>query len=175
MRFLAPVLAALLATSAVAASPTSIHVVVTNDQKDGQHVDLTLPFGVAQAALGMTPVASAIQGGVVRIHDKELKVSDLRQMWLALKKSGDGDLLNVVDGSDKVRVFTRGGRLMVSVAENGRDKVKVDVPGAVIDALLSGDGDELDVAAAFAKLADCNAGEIVRVDDGASHVRVTLE
>lgn len=175
MRFLAPALAALLATSALAASPTSIHVVVTNDREDGQHVDVTMPFGVAQAALAMTPAASAIQGGVVRIDDKELKVSDLRQMWLALRKSGDGDLVNVVDGSDKIRVFTRGGRLHVSVAENGRDKVRAHVPVAVIDALLSGDGDELDVAAAFARLADCEAGEIVRVDDGASHVRVSLE
>jgi hypothetical protein len=174
MRLIPTLLAASLLASPAFAASTNIHVTVTDDGP-GQDVDVTLPFAVAQAALSMTPVQKQLDAGTIRLNDTDIKISDLRRMWAALRKTGDGDLVNVVDGSDKVRVFTRGGRFLVNVSEAGHDTVKVDVPGAVVDALLSGDGDRLDVGAAIEKLKDCAAGEIVRVDDGGSHVRVRLE
>jgi hypothetical protein len=52
--------------------------------------------------------------------------------------------------------------------------VRVEIPIDVVDALLSGDGEELNVRGAFALLQK-RRGDIVRVNDVQSTVRVWID
>lgn len=174
MRLVAPLLlATALASPVVAATPTNLRVHVT-DGKDGGNVDINVPLSLAQAALALAPTES-FSGTTVQVGNKEMKVAELRNLWAELKKAGDNDLVNVKDGSDEVRISTKGGRVLLNVFEAGQQKVRMDIPHEVVDALFSGDGDQLNISAALAKLQDMNAGEIMRVDDGEDHVRISLE
>ena len=53
-------------------------------------------------------------------------------------------------------------------------EVYVEVPVEVIDALLSGEGNDLNVLAAVEKL-DGRRGDLVRVTDGGTKVRVWID
>ncbi len=53
--------------------------------------------------------------------------------------------------------------------------VDVKVPQAVVEALLSGEGDEIDLAAAIRALAARGEGELVTVDNKDAKVRVWVD
>ena len=60
--------------------------------------------------------------------------------------------------------------------EEARDaKVHIRVPVALVDALLSGPEDELDLQAALTELENMGRDEIVRVDDGRDTVRIWID
>ena len=59
-------------------------------------------------------------------------------------------------------------------SENAENKVEVDVPTGVVEALLGSDSEMLDVAAAIKQLA-ARRGDIVRVNDGKSKVRIWID
>jgi len=56
----------------------------------------------------------------------------------------------------------------------GAEEVRVEVPVSLVDALLSGEGDEVNVQAAVAELQK-RRGDIVRVHDGDSNVRIWID
>jgi hypothetical protein len=88
----------------------------------------------------------------------------------------DMTFVTVEDRGENVRVWKQGGYLMVEVREHGDEStVDVRIPGSVVDALLSGEGDELDVAAALTALAAHGEGELVTVNDSRDRVRIWVD
>ena len=78
---------------------------------------------------------------------------------------------------ERVHILRRGEHIVIEVEENTdqTDKeVHVEVPVAVVDALLSGEGERLNLREAVARLKD-ERGDIVRVDDGRSQVRIWID
>ena len=57
-----------------------------------------------------------------------------------------------------------GGFLLIHVDETDGERVRVKMPLAVIDAMLSTDEEELDLVAALEALADYDVGDLVTVD-----------
>jgi hypothetical protein len=57
---------------------------------------------------------------------------------------------------------------------NGKESVRVEVPIEVVDALFSGQGEELNFRAGFAELQK-RRGDIVRVKDDHSTVRIWID
>jgi hypothetical protein len=49
------------------------------------------------------------------------------------------------------------------------------LPGAVVEALLAGDGEELDLAGALRALARHGKGELISVADGDETVRIWID
>ena len=75
-----------------------------------------------------------------------------------------------------MRVVREGELIRVRVEDNGGEtpeQVRVDIPIEVVDALLSGEGEELNLRAAVQQLRN-RRGDIVNVDDGSSKVRVWI-
>jgi hypothetical protein len=95
-------------------------------------------------------------------------------MWGELKKAGDTELVSVEDQDENVRVARRGAVVEVKIDRKGKEAVKVEVPVEVVDALLSGEGEELNVRAALAQLQK-RRGDIVRVNDENSTVRIWID
>ncbi|MFW6192901.1 MAG: hypothetical protein ACOC83_05405, partial [Gemmatimonadota bacterium] len=98
------------------------------------------------------------------------------RVWSELRDVEDAELVNVRDGDEHVRIYKRDDRVHVQVDEDGREKVRIEVPSSIVDALLGGEGDRLDLAAAARELARFGDSEVVRIDDDeGNRIRVWVD
>jgi hypothetical protein len=151
-----------------------IHIEVLEDGKEDASVKVNLPLSLARSALEMAP-DDVMSEGRVRFNHSDFTVADLRTMWVDLRDAEDGEYVTVEKKDETVRVSKREDKIFVHVDGAKKEKVRVEVPVALVDALLRGDGDELDVDAAVAQLQKMEPGEIIRVEDGEDLVRVWIE
>ena len=171
--------APLAAASVPAASPSGgtawLHVRV-EELKQRSRVHVNLPLPAVEAALKAAPDLIASEGRIhLGGHGRHLDVDDFRQVWRELKGAGDAEIVSVEDGDDRVNVSKKGDLLLIRVQEGGdRETVHVGVPSALVDALFSGPGDELNVRAAIAELRKLR-GDVVRVNDRSSTVRIWID
>ena len=104
-----------------------------------------------------------------------MSVPDLRKAWNELKNTGDAEFVTVEEEDQKVRIARAGNLVLIHVDKpGGRESVRVEVPVEVVDALFSGQGEELNLRAAFGELQK-RRGDIVRVKDDDSTVRIWID
>jgi hypothetical protein len=138
-------------------------------------VNVNLPLTVVEAALKAAPDTVVADGRLqLGHHCHGLKVANLRQMWLELKKAGDTEFVSVEEKDETVKVARRGEIVEVRVLRNGSEEVHVEVPVSLVDAFFSGNGEEVDVKAAVRELAK-RRGDIVRVKDDDSTVHIWID
>lgn len=150
-----------------------LHVRV--DEDDGARVRINLPISMVDVALEMAREEGFDEANFRWDEHGDVSIEDLRRIWSELRDAGDAEFVNVRDGEDHVRVFRRGDRVYVHVDEGEAERVRVEMPTEVADALLSGEGEELDVRAAVRTLAEQGEGELVRVRDEDATVRVWMD
>jgi hypothetical protein len=178
----------LLATAAALLLPSTllmaegkpwIHIQVRESDESGAKVNVNLPLSVVQVAVEAAP-DKIISNGRIRIdhcghHD--LSISDLRRMWRELKDSGEARFVEVEDEHEKVNVFREGDLVRIEVEDLDdarKETVNIKVPISVVDALFSGEGDELNLQDALEQLKD-QRGEIVQVEGGDADVRIWID
>ena len=167
-------------TAALAASQRWIHVHVDEDNGSGARVTLNLPIGLIEAALPMVR-SDAFNGGRgarIRVNGDDFDCRHLRALWAALREAQDAPYAVVEERDQTVRIEKSGGFMLIKVTpKNSRgDRVDMKVPLPVVDALLSGPEDEIDLAAAVRALAESGAsGELVAVDDDRTTVRIWID
>jgi len=111
----------------------------------------------------------------------DISVADMRRMWKAMRDAGEADYVTVTSDNENVHIWREGDLVRVDVdsrekgRENQGEKVRIRVPVGVMDALLSGEGDQLDVRAAVNSLKEIKSGEVIRVEDGEDLVRVWID
>jgi len=154
-----------------------IHIRVL-DAKDGR-VSINLPISVVERMGNVMPSDAGEKGsGKLRFNDEDITVSELREIWADLRKHPDATFITVDEADSKVRVAKIAGNLVVRAHEkgSGRDEqVEMKIPGAVVDALLSSPGDQLNVGAAMKALARQGEGEIVTVTGDGETVRIWID
>ena len=176
--------AALAGKKPASADQPWIHVEVREGAEGAASVNVNLPLALAEAAL----LAS---DGVLKEHmhirldegedgedDEDISVADLRRIWKAARDAGDAEFVTVEEAGETVRVFREGEHVFVNVDEAGDEgggKVRVRMPVTIMDALLAGEGEELDLAAVLAGLRNAGEGELVRVEDGTDVVRIWID
>ncbi len=200
---LATGLALLPATSAVAQTSTAwLHVRVEEAQK-ATKVNVNLPMSVVEVALKSAPQMIEEHGKVHLGGHHGMKLADLRQVWKQLAAVGDAEFVTVESEEANVRVQRKGDIVQVFVdqkpsvakAKPGKpeagkpeaekpagaakshrapEEVRVEVPVSLVDALLSGEGEEINIQAAVAELQK-RRGDIVRVHDADSNVRIWID
>jgi len=181
---IAAVLSAMALAGAAAlqaqASPW-IHVQVA--EGDGETVHVNLPLSLAQVAIDIMPdkvLDEVLDKVTEKLDEKDIKIADVRRLWNELKDSGDAEFVNVDSDDESVRVARDGNliRVLVNSYKDGEvedgEQVRVEIPVSVVDALFSGEGEDLDLPAAIARLPE-HRGDIVNVDDGEDHVRVWID
>lgn len=153
-----------------------IHIEVLENGEEGASVKVNLPLSMARIALEMAP-EEVLSEGRIQIDDEDFTVDDLRRMWKELRNAGDAEFVTVKEGDESVRVFRKGDRIFVQTdADEDEDEmVRVEVPVALVDALLSGTGDELDLDAAVKALEGMGKSDIVLVRDGEDTVRIWVD
>jgi hypothetical protein len=172
--------AAGLAAPADAQTPDRwLHVRVeqaaTEDQA-AETVRVNLPLKVAEKILPAIH-SDELNQGRLRLHHANIHGVDLRAVLEAIQEVGDGEFLTVQSDDTNVRVAKQGGYLLVGVDEQkgDGDKVDIKVPFTVVEALLSGEKDELNVLAAIQALSEHEDDVLVTVQSEHEMVRVWID
>ena len=179
----------LLALSALPAATAQtgtawLHVRV-EEAKEASKVSVNLPMTVVEAVLKASPEIIEKHGKIHIGEEHGLKMADIRKAWKALAEAGDAELVTVESVEENVKVMRKGDLVQVFVdnkAKLGKDgkpvkggeEVRVEVPVSLVDAFLSGEGEEGNIQAAVAELQK-RRGDIVRVKDDDSNVRVWID
>jgi len=193
-------LAAINPSPAAAQTPMPWLHVRVEEAKDSSKVSVNIPLSVVEAVLKASPDLIE-RHGHIHIGDAHgLKMADLRRAWKELAAVGDAELVSVESDEENVKVARKGDLVQVYVDQKprprrdaekaekgekaekseksewhrGAESVRVEVPVSLVDALLSGDGDEANVQAAIGELMK-RRGDIVRVQGDDSHVRVWID
>ena len=147
-----------------------------DDGDDGADfdADIHLPLSAVDPLLALVP------HGTDRLLDlagDEVNIGAMRELWRAVAGVGEAEFV-AVDGQDEtVRIARMGDWINVQVEqcdEDGGETVDIRIPVAVVDALLSGDGETLNVHAAAEQLGELR-GDIVRASGGEHQVRVWID
>jgi hypothetical protein len=155
-----------------------LHVRVDEKGADGDKVRVNIPLSLVEKILPLIE-DEEIKGGKVRLGRDDLDRADLKKIWEAVRSTEDAEFVTVQGTRENVRVAKAGSYLVVK-ATDGSDKdrketVNVKVPLRVVDALLSGDPDELNLLAAVRALGDENDGDLVSVEGDGDHVRIWVD
>ena len=173
--FLAGVgLVALLVVPAAAHAETPwIHVRVEEPEKQTK-VAVNLPLSVVEVALEAAPEMIESHGTVNLGEKHGMKLEDVRKIWAELAAVGDAELVSVEDKDQTVKVWRKADQVHVRVEKGGKEEVRVEVPVSLVDALLSGEGDTVNIKAAVAELQK-KRGDIVTVSEPDTSVRVWID
>jgi phosphoribosylanthranilate isomerase len=172
------------ATAAAQTGTAWLHVRV-EEAKDATKVAVNLPMTVVEAVLKASPEMIQKHGKIHLGEEHGLKMADLRKIWKELAAVGDAELVTVESEDENVKVMRKGDLVQVFVDSKpkadkdgkpvkGAEEVRVEVPVSLVDAFLSGEGEEGNIEAAVAELQK-RRGDIVRVKDSDSNVRVWID
>jgi hypothetical protein len=178
-------LSVLPAAQAVAQTGTAWLHVRVEEAKQASKVAVNLPMAVVEAVLKASPEMIEKHGKIHLGDEHGMKMADLRKAWRALADVGDAELVTVESEDENVKVMRKGDLVQVFVdrkatpgkdgkASKGGEEVRVEVPVSLVDAFLSGEGEEGNIQAAVAELQK-RRGDIVRVKDDDTHVRVWID
>ena len=152
-----------------------VHVEISGDSR--QNMNLNLRLAAIEAMIALAP-DTIVQDGQLRLgSESEVPVAAIRAMWQELREVGDTEFVTMEHERQDVRIAREGDTILVDVSDrdgDGSEAVRVEVPVPVVDALLSADGDTLDVRAALEELSALG-GELVRVIEADSHIRIWID
>lgn len=186
--FAAAVLAFGFGSDARAASADHwIHVAVDGTEADPERVRVNLPLTLITALEPLLAQHCGDPGSIFRINGRDMDREDLVAILQSVKSAQDGEFISVDDDTDHVRVSKEKGVLYVRVREKGAgdekggegetggERVDLQVPIVVVEALVSGKGDELDLGAALKALVASGQRELVSVHDDGERVRIWID
>jgi hypothetical protein len=165
-------------TAPILAQTPWVHVEVDEGGDDNTHVRVNLPLSVVQVALEAAP-EKILENGQIHLHnmDHDLDIEDIRKIWTELREAGDAEFVSIEGDDETVRVRREGDFIRIDVderKEGASQQIHIEVPVAVVDALFSGEGESLNLGGALDALST-QRGDIVRVDDGETKVRVWID
>jgi len=170
-------------TTDASGAPAWLHVRVDEHGKSSK-VRVNVPLTVVEAALEAAP-SQIVDKGRIKIdlgHDRhdgdeghDLSLAQMRKIWQSLKDAGDTEIVSVEQEDETVKVARKGDLVQVRVSKpSGEEEVQVDVPVSLVDAVLAGPGDSVDVKMVIRELR-ARRGDIVRVNDKDSAVRIWID
>jgi len=177
-------LAAILALALVAAplamnaqkAERWLHVKVEKQGDDGETVKVNVPLSLAEKVLAAVRV-DKLNAGKLRIEHAKIEGVDLKALLEAVRDLEDNEFVTIEGKRENVRVSKSGGYILVKVRE-GKDQEKtvdVKIPMTVVEALVTDNAKEVDLAAAVRALALHGDFEFVTVRDGNETVRVWVD
>lgn len=169
-------LLALLLALPAAAQDLWLHVKVHESGGDNARVTVNLPISLLESALPMIESSGEMEDGRIVIHDSDVTVDDLRRVLIALNDAPDATFAEVETDDERIVFFKDGAYLRVETDASAEGtEIRAHFPIAVLEALVSGTGNELNVAAALQALADHGPGDLVTVRDRDATVRVWID
>jgi hypothetical protein len=164
-------------TATISSQDRWLHVRVSNPGNNEETVRVNVPLELAEKVLP-TINKNRLHSGRVRFDDIDCHGVDIRALVDAVRSSKDGEFVTVQNKESDVRVAKHNGMLLVHVFEKNQPKksqVEVKVPMKVVDALFSGEKDELNLVAGLHALSSQGDTELVSVKDQENVIRVWLD
>ena len=151
-----------------------LHLQIEGGGENEGNVAVNLPLQAVGAVMAMTPdnIISP-DGHLVVAEEHGLSVSGLRQVWQGVKDAGDAEFVTLREETRVVRVERAGDQIKICI-QHEDEVIRVDLPLALVDALLSGEGETLNLAAALDQL-NTLRGDIVRVTEEERQIRVWVD
>ena len=165
-----------LPLAAQASGEMWLHVRVEKSGDDGETVRVNIPLSLAEAVLPAIN-AKRFRHGRIRFRQHGDNI-DIRAILAAVKDVADGEFVSIERAHETIRVTKTGGYLMVktdSTDDPKAERISVKVPLIVVEALLSGAEDELNLAAAIKALREFGAIDLVTVEEDGERVRVWID
>ena len=148
------------------------------DEEGDFNLNINVPLSAVEPLLSLVPHRILADGHLaVAGHDMPIDIGAMRNLWRVIANIGDAEFLSVDGGEETVRVARTGDQIHVQVeecADGGGETVDIRLPVAVLDALLSGDGETLNIAAAVERLAGVR-GDIVQISSDERQIRVWID
>ena len=153
-----------------------LHLEVQENNADPTLVKVNLPISMVDVALNVVKDEN-LKSGRLKLDTHDISVADMKQLWSELRKAGNAEFVTVEKKTESVRIARQGNFLLVKVTESKPKGSKVDikVPLEVVDALLSGPGEELNIKAALAAMQQKGTGDILVVNDHQTQVRLWID
>jgi len=167
-----------------------LHVSVLSREANGETVRVNVPLTLIEKVLPAIN-KDKLRAGRVRVSEFKVEGVDIRAVFEAVKDTRDGEFVTVESHKENVRVAKEKGYLIVKVremkqpraaekvaekpAEPFEERVDVKVPLTVVEALLSGAKDELDLVAAIRALSAHGDAILVTVEDRRNTVRIWVD
>jgi len=179
-----PGLVIMILASAVlaAAADRWLHIRVDEAGPHGERVRVNIPMEVAEKVLPAIHTED-LHNGKVKVNEAEFDGVDLRVLLEAVRTTKDNEFVTVESDHENLRVAKAGGNLLIQVRENKGhaknteqvEKVDISVPLQVVEALLAGGKDELDLLGAIRALSAYGDVTLVTVQDESSKVRIWVD
>jgi hypothetical protein len=150
---------------------------VINANSKGETVRVNVPLDMAEKVLPAID-HDRLHNGKVRIGCMDCDGVDVRTLFEAVRTAKDGEYVTVQSNDADISVMKKDGQMLVHVHDKNRSKdsrIEVKVPMKVVEALLSGTKDELDIVAGLHALAGQGDVELVSVKDDQNTIRVWLD
>ncbi len=172
----------LAASTALAASNERwLHVRVEETGENAENVRVNVPLSFAEKVLPSIQ-AHHIDKGKVSLEDVHMSGVDLRTILAALRDLDDHEFVTVESNRENVRIAKSKGYLLVTTREtHDRDgkgeteTVDVQIPMVVVEAMLAGGSNELDLVAGIRALATLGDMVLVTVKERDSSVRIWVD
>ena len=168
------ILVLVLVVGSASASGSWLHVRVEYHGSRPEHVSINVPLDLVEAILPMIEV-DELRHGRLHVHASELEGLDLRELLTALRDAPDAEYVKVQSDDETVRVAKENGYLIVRVDEQRGDRVRIKIPLDVVEAMLTGNGDELDLIAGLRALAAHEGEDLVLVESDHESVRIWID
>ena len=151
-----------------------LHVQIESKGAETGQMALNLPLRAVGAFVAMAPEEVVSSDGRLTVAEEHgVSVSEIRTMWRELMAAGDSEFAAVQRDDRTVRVARADDQIEINVTSVDAN-IRIDLPVVVIDALLSGDGETLNLVAAIDQLGDLR-GDIVRVTEETRQIRIWVD
>lgn len=155
-----------------------LHIKVDNTGDKTERVRVNVPLELLEKVLPAIN-KNHLHAGRVRFGEAKINDVDLRTVMDALRNTKDQEFVTVDSDHEKVRVAKQSGYLVIKVTDQKHklreERVDISIPFPVVEALLSGPKDELDLLSAIRALSAHGDTVLVTVTDGTSNVRIWVD
>jgi len=171
---LALILVVALPATAASASDLLLHVRVEDHGSRPEHVNVNVPLSLIESLLPLIEV-DELRDGRLYLDDIDMEGLDLRGLLDALRDAPDADYVRVHSDDEEIRVSKDNGYLLVNVDEVDGERVRIRVPLDVVEAMLQGPDNEIDLLAGLRALAGHVGEDLVVVEGPDESVRIWID
>jgi hypothetical protein len=151
-----------------------LHIHVRDFEDDDATININMPLSAIRSFLSHSD-AHHLRDGKIHLGDHaEIDGIDLREILTALRDAPDSEFITIRSREESVRVAKEDGVLLMNIDESDGERVRIRVPMEVVDILLEGEGEEIDVDRMLEALEYLDGTEILTVDSDDSQVRIWI-
>ncbi|MGH9338401.1 MAG: hypothetical protein ACRD1R_02140 [Acidobacteriota bacterium] len=156
----------------LAATSAWLHLEVESGGEDT--VKVNVPLVLVSTVLPLID-EGRLNNGKIEIDGNEITIEEMREIWATLKSQGDFEMASVQTDDLNLKIVLEGDYLIVHSSEQAKTLVNVELHREVVDALLSGSGNELNLEAAIEALQRTGGKELVSVRNDDTRVQVWID